>query len=160
MYCRPYVSSVRSHREPSSLSSLEYRTAQNFTHQRSWRDALRWDVVRSLLETSLGTTTLQQVTRNFPRSKESTKHHDNVTYNWLLLFIVCRSRDCKRYTDHTIQNIRTDTVVAARFEPIRFQVSYINDSKDAEMTMQLSTTGKLGLRLLAGLRARNATDQV
>ena len=46
VYCRPYVSSVGSHREPSSLSSLEYRTAQVFTHRRSRRDAPRRDVVR------------------------------------------------------------------------------------------------------------------
>ena len=44
--CRPYVSLVRSHIEPSSLSSLEYRTAQNITHQHSRRDALRCDLVR------------------------------------------------------------------------------------------------------------------
>ena len=42
VYCHLYVSSARRHREPSSLSSLEYYTAQN-AHA---PDAPRRDVVR------------------------------------------------------------------------------------------------------------------
>ena len=41
VHCHPYVSSVRSHREPSSLSSPEYRTAKKITHRRSRRDPVR-----------------------------------------------------------------------------------------------------------------------